>query len=149
MNKQQYIEQLLSVMGQLHKLLAGQEPHEDKAATFMQFAALKFLQHHDAETVGSLAAHLNLSKSSATQLVERLVRAGLVEKMDDPEDGRIVRLHTLPQGEHQLAEMQKKYSDKMSAVFAKVPDKDLRELIRIHTELIDTLKKERETWNNK
>lgn len=149
MDKRDYVEQLIEVMGQLHKLLAGSELRGDRAATLMQFAALKFLHYHDAETVGALAAHLRLSKSSATQLVERLARAELVEKRDDPEDGRIVRLHILPRGEQQIALMKKKYLDKMAAVFVKVPDKDLRELTRIHTELINTLQKEKETWNSK
>lgn len=149
MNKQQYIEQLLDVMSQLHKLLAGQESHADKAATFMQFSALKFVRHNDGVTVGVLATHLKLSKSSATQLIDRLVRGELVEKKDDQGDKRIVRLQISPQGERHLALMQKKYSDKMAAVFAKVPDKDLHELVRIHTELINTLQKEKETWNSK
>jgi DNA-binding MarR family transcriptional regulator len=148
MNKQDYLEQLCDVMGQLRKLLEGHESHEERAATLMQFSALNFLQRHHAATVGALAVHLKLSKSSATQLVERLVKAELVERKDDPEDGRIVRLHLSLRGEHQIAFMKKRYIDKISAIFTKVPDKDLRELIRIHTELIKTLQKEKQdAWN--
>ena len=75
MNKQHYIEQLFNTMGQLHKFLDAQtqESHDERIATFMQFSALKFLIEKKLSTVGDIAGQLKLSKSSATQLIERLV----------------------------------------------------------------------------
>lgn len=144
MSKQQYLEQLFDTMEQLRKLMEGraQESHEERFATIMQFLALKFLRTSQDRTIGELADHLMLSKSSATQLIERLVKAGFVERIDDPEDRRIVRLRITPRGEQLLANMKQRYVDKMTALLSKIPDEDLRELVRIHRELIETIQKE-------
>ena len=143
-NKQLYIEQLFSTMSQLKKLMENQtqESHEEKTATIMQYSALKFLALHNKTTVGDLGNHLKLSKSSATQLIERLVKTGYVERIHDEQDRRIVRLTISPSGELYIIELKKKFMDKMGSIFSKVPDDDLKELIRIHTNLIESLQKE-------
>src|SRR5437868_5507394 len=101
MSKQQYIEQLFNTMSQLRKLLESkaQESHEERTATMMQFSALKFLRTAKNSTVGDIAGQLKLSKSSATQLIERLVKAGFVKRLNDREDRRIVHLTITSAGE--------------------------------------------------
>lgn len=141
MNKQKYLEQLFNTMSQLRKLLENQaqESHEDRTATMMQFSALKFLKDNKNSTVGDIAGHLRLSKSSATQLIERLVKVKLVQRIDDQEDRRLVRLVITSNGEQEIVNLRKRFMDKMSKIFTNVPDEDLKELVRIHTKLIETL----------
>lgn len=43
-----------------------------------------------AHSIGGLAETLGVSRPAVTQLVDRLVRYGLVERRHDPEDGRVV-----------------------------------------------------------
>lgn len=145
MNKQQNIEQLFNTMGQLRKLLESeaQESHEEKAATIMQYSALKYLSTNGNCTVGTLAAYLRLSKSSATQLIERLEKSGFAERVDDKNDRRVVHVVVTKSGKEQLSELKRKFMDRVSRLFSKIPAQDLQELIRIHTELIETLKKEK------
>lgn len=144
MGKQKYIEQLFNTMGQLRKLLASQtnESHQEKAATIMQYSALKFLKNTKNSTVGDIAGHLKLSKSSATQLIERLVKADLVTRIQDQKDRRIVHLSITSVGEQKVIALKKKFMDKFSKILSKIPEEDLIELIRIHTNLIETLQKE-------
>jgi DNA-binding MarR family transcriptional regulator len=144
MTKQQYIEQLFNTMGQLRKLLESQaqESHEERAATMMQYAALKSLKGNEKSTVGDIAVQLKLSKSSATQLIERLVKADLVERFHDQKDRRIVRVAITSAGEQKMLELRKKFIHKMSKIFSKIPDADLKKLVRIHANLITTLQKE-------
>lgn len=145
MSKQQNIEQLFNTMGQLRKLLESeaQESHEEKAATIMQYSALKYLSTNESCTVGTLAAYLRLSKSSATQLIERLEKSGFAERVDDKNDRRVVHVVVTKSGKEQLSELKRKFMDRVSRLFSKIPAQDLQELIRIHTELIETLKKEK------
>ncbi len=144
MDKQQYIEQLFNSMGQIRKLLENQtqESHEEKTATIMQYSALKFLKSTENSTVGDIGGHLKLSKSSATQLIERLVKADLVERFDDQKDRRIVHIVITPAGKQKIIDLKKKFMDKMSKIFSKIPDEDLKELTRIHSNLVETLQKE-------
>ena len=48
--------------------------------------------HAGALTVNELAAGLYLDKSTASRVANSLVGKGLLERRDDPDDGRIVRL---------------------------------------------------------
>ena len=141
MSNQQYIEQLFGTMGQLRKLFEKhvQELHEDKTSTFMQFSALKFLKMNENNTVGDIAAYLRLSKSSATQLIERLAKSGLVDRIDDKEDRRIVHVVITQTGIEKLIEMKKRFIGKMAELLKEVPEADLKELVRRQTILIETL----------
>ncbi len=138
------IEQLFGTMLQLGKLMSQQtaETHEEKTATMLQFFALHFLKEQPNGTVTDFCKFLNLSKSSATQLVERLVKAGLVRRIDDSADRRIIRLSITENGKKEFIVLKKKLMEKMHRIFSKVPQRDVRELIRIHTNLIETFKKE-------
>ncbi len=144
MTYQVEIEALFSTMMQLRKLMAqrAEESHEQRAATMLQFSALHFLIDNKKGTVKELAQFLNLSKSSATQLVERLAKADYVIRLEDAEDRRITRLNITQSGKEKAEELKEKIKLKMSKIFSKIAKKDIQELIRIQTQLIDILKKE-------
>lgn len=144
MTNESDIEQLFSSMLQLGKLMSQQtqETHEEKAATMLQFLTLQSLKERPNGTVTDLCNVLNLSKSSATQLIERLVKSGLVGRVDDTDDRRIIRLHITQNGEKEFTVLKKKLMDRMLKTFSRIPAKDVRELVRIHTNLIQSLKKD-------
>lgn len=64
-----------------------------------QFNALLTLNEFGPLTMGELCKHLVTACSTATDLADRLERDGLVERVRDPKDRRIVRMHMLPKGE--------------------------------------------------
>jgi len=49
-------------------------------------------------TINELAAHLYLDKSTASRIANGLVDKGLLERVSDPEDGRVVRLVPTSEG---------------------------------------------------
>lgn len=138
------IEHLFNIMLQLGKLMSqhAQETHEEKTATMLQLSALHYLKEQPNGTVTDLAEFLNLSKSSTTQLIERLVKASLVERINDKKDRRIIRLFITKNGEKEFTVLKKRLMEKMQKIFSKIPAEDLCELIRIQTNLVETLKKE-------
>ena len=138
------IEQLFSTMMQLGKLISqhAQESHEERTATMLQFSALHFLIENPEGTVSEVGEFLKLSKSSATQLIERLVKAAFVKRVEDAQDRRITRLHITEAGKTQANILKEKIMQKMGKIFSKIAKEDIKELIRIHNKLIDALKKE-------
>ncbi len=138
------IEQLFSTMLQFGKLMSQhtQESHEERTATMLQFSALHFLREQPNGTVTDLANFLKLSKSSTTQLIERLTKASLVKRIADIEDRRMVRLIITEDGKKEFIVLKKKFIEKMQKIFSKIPARDLREIIRIQTNLVETLKEE-------
>ena len=136
-------EQLFNTIMQFGKYMSrhAQEDHDDKNATMLQHMALSFLKNQPNGTVSDLANCLKLSKSSATQLTERLVDANLVKRIHDEKDRRIIRLVITESGEKEFIILKKKLMEKMHRIFSKVPASDIKELIRILKNLIETLKK--------
>ncbi|NGY06398.1 MarR family winged helix-turn-helix transcriptional regulator [Solimonas terrae] len=67
-----------------------------------QAGALFYLARHDGASIGELAQTLDLAASAMTGLVDRMVRAGLLERRRDTQDGRAVRLHLSAAGRDAL-----------------------------------------------
>jgi DNA-binding MarR family transcriptional regulator len=56
----------------------------------------------DAPTISDLADHLQLRHHSAVGLIDRAETAGLVRRVSDPDDRRVVRVVLEPRGEEAL-----------------------------------------------
>lgn len=70
---------------------AGEPADWGAGVTVTQLRLLYFLGRCGPASVGEVAAALSVAQSSATEILDRLVRAGLVARMADPADRRVVR----------------------------------------------------------
>src|SRR3954469_13313754 len=64
----------------------------EDVVTLPQLRVLVMIASHGPQNLGSGAATLGVHPSNATRLCERLVVAGLVDRADDPQDRRFLRL---------------------------------------------------------
>ncbi len=71
--------------------------------SFSQLNTLMRLHFKGAADVTSIAGQLGISNAAASQLIDRLVQMGLVERQEDPADRRIKCMALTPEG-HALAE---------------------------------------------
>jgi DNA-binding MarR family transcriptional regulator len=69
-----------------------------------QFRLLLFVRRNPGTSLSPVAEHLGTTLPSASQLVERLVRAGLVTRAQHPEERRRVELRLTDAGDATLAE---------------------------------------------
>ena len=67
--------------------------------------AVRGHEGHQGPTIGDVAGYLLLRHHSAVGLVDRAVKAGLVERQEDPEDRRVVRLRLTPLGSGTLQQL--------------------------------------------
>lgn len=63
-----------------------------------QAGLVLFLGKYDGAAIGDAAEALDVAPSAMTGLVDRMTRAGFVERRPDPKDGRGQRLHLTEQG---------------------------------------------------
>lgn len=135
-------EKLFNSLMQIRKLTTVQFQNLDKdhPATMLQFAALQFIDDQPQDTVSHLAKYLFLSKSSTTQLTERMTKSGYIKKEADTTDQRVTRLSLTENGTKQLAILRKQTIEIFDSIFSKLPQKDIKELIRIHDLLIVSLR---------
>lgn len=79
-------------------LEAGLKPQQHQA-----LLSIKALGAVDAPSVGEVAEQLLIRHHSAVELINRLVRMGLVRRFKDPDDGRKVRIALTPLADEKLA----------------------------------------------
>lgn len=67
-----------------------------------QFRALGFLSRHPGASLSDLAEHLGITRATASVTVDRLVRRGLIDRIDDPHERRRLTLTLTDDGNLQL-----------------------------------------------
>ena len=125
----------------VRKLLEKTSSFEDKALTLLQTQALKFIKQNPNTSVGALVSELNVSFSSVTQLLNSLVDRGLVKRENDKNDRRLVTLSLTKKGEKQLMIFNKNLLASKYAIISSIPKEDLKEMIRIFTNILDSQNK--------
>ncbi len=66
--------------------------------TSPQLRVLVMIATHGPQTLGNVATELGVHASNATRTCEKLVRAGLIHRTEDPADRRFVRVALTPAG---------------------------------------------------
>jgi MarR family transcriptional regulator, organic hydroperoxide resistance regulator len=68
--------------------------------TISQMYTLGFLHHHGPETMGAMARCTHVALSTMTESVNRLVKMGLVTRIPDEKDRRVIRAQLTLKGQH-------------------------------------------------
>lgn len=82
------------------------------------------LQFEENVSVSRVADHLHLSGAFITNETNKLVRLGLLQKRQDPTDGRRLVLRTTPEAEHRLARLAEVQSEVNDEHFGPLADAD-------------------------
>jgi DNA-binding MarR family transcriptional regulator len=86
----------------------SEEQAEKEGLTAAQHQLLLAVRGHDGAqgpTIGDVAGYLMLRHHSAVGLVDRAVKAGMVERQEDAGDRRVVRLRLTPLGQRTLQQL--------------------------------------------
>ncbi|AGX05744.1 MULTISPECIES: MarR family winged helix-turn-helix transcriptional regulator [Bacillaceae] len=83
----------------------GREILSNYTITPPQFVALQWLHEEGDMTIGELSNKMYLAFSTTTDLVDRMEKNELVQRVKDPNDRRVVRIHLLPEGERIIEEV--------------------------------------------
>ncbi|MGO4536445.1 MarR family winged helix-turn-helix transcriptional regulator [Leifsonia sp. 2MCAF36] len=83
-----------------------------------QLRVLVFIATRGPQNPGDLAVELGVHASNATRTSEKLVRAGLIERREDPADRRYVQLTLTPEGERLVEQVIAHRRNALAEVFA-------------------------------
>lgn len=106
--------------------------------TSPQFIALQWLLEEGDLTIGELSNKISLAFSTTTDLVDRMERNELVERVRDSKDRRVVRIHVLEKGESIIEEVIQKRQEYLGEVLEKFSSEQTEQL----SELLDFLHQE-------
>jgi DNA-binding MarR family transcriptional regulator len=96
-----------------------------------QAVCLRMLSHHGELTQSQLAEALMLSRPSVTRLLQRMERAGLVERRVDASDQRHTWVELTVAGARVQERMDAALARYTDATLARLPENDRRDLARI------------------
>lgn len=83
----------------------GREILSNYTITPPQFVALQWLHESGDMTIGDLSNKMYLAFSTTTDLVDRMEKNELVQRVRDEQDRRVVRIHLLAEGERIIQEV--------------------------------------------
>jgi DNA-binding MarR family transcriptional regulator len=112
------------------------------AVTFAQMRVLWTLEIHGSVGVGEMARMIGITNSTATELVDRLVRGGYVRRVQSAEDRRQVVLTLLPRGKRMLDDFARRRQERFRTLLKAVPPADVRRM----AESLRTLNAILERW---
>ncbi len=96
--------------------------------TMTQYHALSFLAARGQASVSDLRDVLAVAQSTASVLVDKLAKLGLVEKTRDPRDHRVAAVVPLPKGLRMVQRYRKNAERNLLALTTVVGDAAVREL---------------------
>lgn len=136
------IDKIIALSAQMSKLMLQQAKVtlEERTATIIQGHILAFLENTKHAKMSDLASYINTSFSSATQIVDRMVHAGFVDRVQDEKDRRVVLLTITENGRAQLKELKRAKRERMKKLFKNVSHEEIKELIRIQEKMVASLK---------
>jgi DNA-binding MarR family transcriptional regulator len=94
----------------------SEDQAQAEGLTHVQHQLLVAIKGHPGDappTVGDLARYLLLRPHSTVELVDRAEAAGLVERVPDPNDGRVVRVRLTKTGDRILQKLTRAHLDRL------------------------------------
>ncbi|MTH52927.1 MarR family transcriptional regulator [Bacillus mangrovi] len=120
----------------------GREILHPYQVTPPQFVALQWLLDHGDMTVGELAGRMYLACSTTTDLVDRMEKAGFVERIRDANDRRVVRVHLLEEGARIIEEVIEKRQNYLSDLLVHFDESEKLSFERLLNKLQQEMKEE-------
>jgi len=111
-------------------------------STILQNQVLMYIFENPGITVKNLAGRFLMSSASIAQLLARLLSKELIKKEQDIEDKRVTHLFITKSGQEEIKKIKMFIFKKASRILDFIPQKDLRNMIRIQNNLLKQLEKE-------
>jgi len=116
---------LIGRMGRLRTLV-----HDGMDLTYNQYKTLLTIADRGECSLGDLGRELEVAMSSASQMVDRLVGQGLVQREQDADNRRQVIIRLTPQGAGVIADLETGILKRYEQVMARLPETEQEELVR-------------------
>jgi len=111
--------------------------------TLQQFLVIDYLHANGESMMKDSAEFMHVSTAAMTGVVERLVRAHLVERLYDPRDRRIVKVKLTHKGHDFVQRFNEQRRKMIIDIFGKISEQDRSDYLRILVQIKDILSREK------
>jgi 5'-methylthioadenosine phosphorylase len=135
-------DRIVSLVLDLHRFLRKRMcdiPHGKDDLNMHQLQSLMLIRERAGITMKELADMLRISRPSATSFVNRLVRHGLVARMADAANRKLVRLKLTPKAARMVDHKLRERNDSLADIFGRIPAADRASFVRIIDNLLHSL----------
>ncbi len=122
-----------------NRVLADLRKRFDKECTLARFDLVANLDHEDGQTLAGLSRRMLVTAGNLTGLVDRAERDGVVRRVADPTDRRLVRVYLTPKGQRLARELIPAHTARVSELLHGLDGAERRELRRLLGKLRDSL----------
>ena len=105
-----------------------------------QFVALQWLYELGDMTIGELSNKMYLAFSTTTDLIDRMEKNELVQRVRDEQDRRVVRIHLLEEGERIIQEVIEKRQQYLEEVLKQFEPEQVANLSTLLEKLHQAMK---------
>lgn len=131
--EEKLLSAIFNVGGLIRKKIHESNCLEDFTRTEIEI--LKLLNDKKSRTMKFIAGYLHIKPSSATPVVDGLVKRGNLKRTQSKDDRRVVYIEITFRGLKSLQEKYKNIHKTIRNVFGKLSDKDKKNLIKIFNRL--------------
>ena len=100
----------------------------EKGLSRSMIGTLFHLSHRDHTGVTDLSEHLGVSSAAASQMLERLVEEGLIQRLEDPDDRRMKQIILTDKGSHIIKETVNARLDWLEELTEKFSDEEKKQI---------------------
>lgn len=137
------IQELARLIGTLKKIL----PHGEKSFSVDPFTCLRvhvleYIIENKDVGMNEIARFLSITPPSATSIINKLVAAEILARVEDKKDRRKVLLKVTPKGKKMLAKGQCLIEDHMGKIFSVLSKDELGQFIYLLKKIVKTHKEQ-------
>jgi DNA-binding MarR family transcriptional regulator len=107
--------------------------------TRAQWRALKRVHHGEGITQNELAEFLEMEPIAVGRVIDRLQKAGFIERRADPRDRRVWRLHLLPKAHDVVDDMEQIASELFRQMQHGIAAAEMKSMLSVLTRMKDNL----------
>lgn len=112
-----------------------------RGVTMSQCSTLLGIGKHGTMTMNALSEWMSLATSTMTRIVDNLVRDGYLERTQDPQDRRVVRVSLTEKGGQLYQAIKEIYHGYHRKIVECIPEEELHQVVESLTMLIEAIKK--------
>ena len=139
-------QNLFESIFKLTRVLRTREPHgvKNPDLTILQIHTLIFVSKNQPIPMHEIAESFQITKPTATSLIDALMKLGYVSRVEDKEDRRVTRIKLSKKGEEFLQKNMSKTNSKINNILNYLTPADKKSLKRIINTINKRLEEEHE-----
>ncbi|MBU1616319.1 MAG: MarR family transcriptional regulator [Candidatus Margulisbacteria bacterium] len=115
---------------------------DDCDITMPQCLVMRIAHERENCKMSDISAALGVTLANVTSMVDRLHRDGFVERSEDPDDRRIVRIALTKDGRKIYGEIREAKRRHLTDIFGRISNKDREQLLSIMGKIAAAMKEE-------